>query len=299
VVTLPGFGQGARLARGIPIELAAGNGVHSHDVVSVENPPSFSGRTGRTSFGGRRGIVTNPVAFSVPHPPVAVQADGAHRLLQMRDRHPYLDAGTSRKGSDESNSGVPNPLASGPARPTLRVSTRNETWQIGNDLTRFEDNTTPFPTVDIAPGRPAAGTGRTPHGTQSIGERRRAMGTLGDTWNTKNGGTPGLHRPYGSRGVTIGPPPGTPLDGPQRLRGGFPRGRHSPTIPDHQLARIKYYSGAPQQRGVRAGRPSNSKIAGQSYNQTVVHQGVDGPNPMPRVSVQVRTPGLSGRWARQ
>lgn len=275
---LPSLGQRGALPRGAPIEGAAGNGV------VTEAAP-------RSSWWGRRGIVTNPVAFSEPHPPTAVQAGGAHRLLQVRERHPYLDLGTSRKNDQPSNSGTPNPLASGPPRPTLAVQTRNETWQVGTVHTNHEDNTTAFPVVEISPGVLADGRTRT-------GARSRALGTLGDPWGTKLGGTPALYRPYGARGVVVGPPEGDTLDGPQRLKLGPPRGRHSPTIPDHMLARIKYHSGNPQQRGVRQNRPSNSRIAGQAWSQLVVRQGQSTPAPVPRQET-ARQPGLSGRWTRR
>ena len=275
---LPSLGQRGALPRGAPVDGAAGNGI-----VTEATP--------RTSWWGRRGIVTNPVAFSEPHPPTAVQAGGAHRRLQVRERHPYLDMGTSRKNADPSNAGIPNPLHSGPARPTLAVQTRNETWQVGTDQTGAEDNSTAFPTVEISPGVLADGRTRT-------GARLRALGTLGDTYAIKVGGTPGLYRPYGARGFVVGPPDGADLDGPQRAPLGPPRGRHSPTIPDHMLARIKYHSGAPQQRGVRQNRPSNSRIAGQAWSQLVARQGVDTPAPIPRMAT-ARTPGLSGRWVRR
>lgn len=274
----PNLGQRGALPRGVPVEGAAGN------ATVTEGPP-------RSSWWGRRGIETNPVAFSVPHAPNAVQAGGAHRLLQVRERHPYLDMGTARKNDQPSNSGVPNPTASGPARPTLAVQTRNEAWQIGTDHAKHEDNTTAFPTVEIRAGVLADGRSVT-------GARVRALGTLGDTYAAKNGGTPGLYRPYGARGVVVGPPEGDSLDGPQKLRLGPPRGRHSPTIPDHMLARIKYHSGAPQQRGVRQNRPASSRIAGQAWSQFAARQGQDTPSPIPRMAT-ARTPGLSGRWARR
>ena len=260
------LGQQPRLRQGTPVALAAGNGM-----ITQEEQPT-------TGWGGLRFVARA----------IAAAASG-NNTLQARDRHPYLDAGTSKHNAAPSNSGVPNPLASGPARPSLRVVARQETWLIGTDHTRWEDNEAPKALTVIAEG--LACDGRT-----VVAQRDYALGTRGDTWSNVYGGTPGLYRPYGSRGVVQGPPVGSPLDGPQRTRGGAPYGRHSPTVPGHVQTRSRY-DAVPQMRPVRVNRPSNSRIAGQSYSQTVVHQGGDTPNPMP-TQPTLRMPGMGARWGR-
>ncbi len=210
-------------------------------------------------------------------------------MLQARDRHPYLDAGTSKKNAQESNSGVPNPLHSGPARPSLRVVARQETWLIGTDHTRWEDNDAPKAITVVGPG--IAADART-----AVETRTYPLGTQGDPWTKVYGGTRSLYRPYGARGYVEGPPIGSPLDGPQSIKGGAPHGRHSPTIPAHVQTRARY-SAVPQMVPGRNLRPANSKIAGQSYSQTVVHQGGDTPNPMPTQDT-ARQPGLGSRFGR-
>lgn len=271
MVAIPSLGQLARLQSGEPIAGAAGNG-------------RVTRARARTSFGGLRFAGRNQEAGFY-----AVSGSG-NNLLQARDRHPYLDAGSSMKSGAPSNSGVPNPTADGPARPSLRVVNRQETWQIGTDLTTNEDNPGPFATTEVMPG--CAADGRT-----QVGPRAYPLGTQGDPWSTVYGGTPGLYRPYGARGQVIGPPVGSQLDGPQRIKGGPPHGRHSPTIPGYLISRQNYQA-KPQQRPGRLNRPANSRIAGQSYSQTVVHQGGDTPNPMPRASGLTRQPGMTGRWLR-
>lgn len=265
MVSFDSLGRQARLPQGDPTAQTAGNGLHT------EGQP-------RTAWGGLRG----------PRRQIAASASG-NNMLQARDRHPYLDAGTSKHNAAPSNSGLPNPLASGPARPSLRVVNRQETWLIGTDHTRWEDNDAPKATTSARGG--LAADGRT-----VVGDRAYPLGTQGDTWSNVYGGTPGLYRPYGARGVVFGPPVGSPLDGPQKIRGGAPHGRHSPTVPGHVQTRGRFEA-VPQMRPVRVGRPSNSKIAGQSYNQTVVHQGGDTPNPMP-TQPTTRTPGMGSRWGR-
>lgn len=265
------LGRRASLKQGEPVGGAAGNG----RVTAGPDP---------TSWHGLRYAASNQEAGSV------VQPGSGNRRLQARDRHPYLDAGSSKHSDERSNSGVPNPTADGPARPSLRVVARNLTWQIGTDQTGYADNDGPFALTEARPGM--AADGRTP-----VGSRAYPLGTQGDPWTRKSGGTPSLYRPYGARGVVIGPPVGSPLDGPQTIPGGVPHGRHSPTVPGYKLTRA-HYQVTPQQRPARANRPSNSRIAGQSYSQTVVHQGGDTPNPMPRQTSVARAPGMNGRWGR-
>jgi len=273
MVAFPRLGRQPHLPQGMPIEGAAGNG-------RVTAAPAS------TSWGGLRYAAPNQESGSV------VQPGSGHNRLQARDRHAYLDAGSSMHSGLPSNSGIPNPTADGPARPALDVVNRNLTWQVGTDATTMLDNSGPFAVTQAHAGMAADGRTR-------VGPRPYPLGTQGDTYSRVYGGTPGLYRPYGARGVVYGPPIGSPLDGPQTIRGGVPHGRHSPTIPGYKLTRQNYRV-HPQQVAPWANRPANSRIAGQSYSQTVVHLGGTTPNPMPTIPGigQVRQPGMNRRFTR-
>jgi hypothetical protein len=221
--------------------------------------------------------------------------------LIARDRHITTYRGrTMSSGSHQATGGTPNPDADGPPQPAYRMLNRTLSWQIGTDSTAFLDN-------------------GGPHSTTRAGGRAYPLGTQGDPYSRVYGGTPGLARwrPYGKRG---GPGPGAPAptvvampggpyrpgtvlatgdpgDGPQKIYGGLPWGLHSPTPPPVQLTqgtqRVRFVQVRPPQMN----RPLNSKIAGQSYSQTVVH--LDGTQAVkvPRMPGG-RQPGLNYRWRR-
>lgn len=243
--------------------------------------------------------------------------------LTLRERFIQAMLGTSRQGTQESHSGVPNPQHDGPPLPEYLMDNRTLSWQIGTDLTTQEDNPGPFAvtaTEDLRAARtdwpvaamnvnPAAG--RTfPLGIQD-----------GVPWSTKIwGGTPGLTRSYGVRGVSAltGPPAaqfalpgdgsgarvGTLLeerpagDGPQMIKGGPPHGRHSWSVQSRKWTSARQAS-IPQQRPGRNDRPNNSKIAGQSYNQTVVPEGKTGSGRIPRLPPQAQAGIVQGRFLRR
>lgn len=190
--------------------------------------------------------------------------------------------------------GIPNPEADGPPQPQWRMLNRTLSWQIGTDGTRNLDN-------DAF------------HATTTAGRRSFPLGNQGSNpWERVNGGTPGLYHPYGVRGHVIGPEPkvyadpggpyaagtlldpGSPQDGPQLVFGGYPHGRHTKTVPPAKVTKARYRA-VPQMKPGRQSRPSNSKIAGQSYSQTVVHQDGSGGGPLPTTDGG-RSPGMTSYW---
>ena len=170
--------------------------------------------------------------------------------LQVRDRHAYYSTGRSRNSGSEppqsQNSGR-NPQLDGPPMPTLETVNISVNPQIGSDHTGFADDLT----------RPYTWLG------QQDGTRVPV-----------NGGVPGLWIPYGSRGGVPFPivDPTNGEGGPAMVYPGPPHGLHSDTIADGRQLSARYKS-VPQMRPVRIDRPDNSRIAGQSYSQTVQRQG--------------------------
>jgi hypothetical protein len=267
------------------------------------------GRSGSTTFGGL--VQSTPDQLGEPR--AAYGGGWADGKLTLRERFIQVMLGTSRQGTQESHSGVPNPQHDGPPLPEYLMDNRTESWQIGTDLTTQEDNPGPF-AVTATEAQQAG-----PPQLSRIavnGVRTMPLGTQdGVPWTTKIwGGTPGLTRTYGVRGTTAltGPPPaqfalpgdgsgartGTLLsprpagDGPQMIMGGPPHGLHSPTAPSRKWTMARQAS-IPQQQPPRVDRPNNSKIAGQSYNQTVVPEGnvpegKTGSGRMPRTPPQVQ-----------
>src|SRR6202453_2702941 len=78
-------------------------------------------------------------------PPVAAYGGGgADGRLTLRERFIQVMRGTSKLGSQESHSGVPNPQADGPPLPEYLMDNRTLSWQIGQDKTTMEDNAGPF-----------------------------------------------------------------------------------------------------------------------------------------------------------
>jgi len=243
------------------------------------------------------------------------QADGK---LTVRERFIQAMRGTSRQGAQESHSGTPNPLADGPPLPEYLMENRTESWQIGLDFTTQEDNPGPFArTVQQvqAAARDFPGPVN-PYANKGAGQPF-PLGTQGDPWTTIMGPPLGLYRDYGVRGrdgvhgpepktfaiagdgsgLRVGTliSPGAPEDGPQKIRGGPPHGRHSPTVQARKQTMARQ-AAIPQQRAGRNDRPSNSKIAGQSYNQMVVHEGSATVNQTPRLPDPGRAAGIMSRF---
>lgn len=179
----------------------------------------------------------------------------------VRDKHVILNRGTERGGGR--NSGTPDPLLDGPPRPTFRMLNRSFNPQQGTDNSRNLDDK-------------SRGYRESRDGTW-IGQQDGSVTRI-------NGGVPGLYQPYGSyAGYTTGPVKGiqspaeygSPQDQPQVIPSSPPHGLHSATLPDYSQTLGRFMS-IPQQRAGRADRPSNSLIAGQSYSQTVMPQGMTG-----------------------
>lgn len=193
--------------------------------------------------------------------------------LVVSDRHVMSKTGTELSGR---NSGFTDPPMDGPARPSYKAINRTINYQAGTDATRHQDD-------------PSRAYNRTPDGKMFIGEQ-------GTGWSGINGGVPGLYQPYGSyAGYTAGPvkgiqspvAPGEPGDGRQSVFSGPPHGLHSETLPSYSQT-LGYYMAVPQMRLPRVDRPSNSKISGQSYSQTVIPQGQTG--------TAVQQAGSGVRW---
>lgn len=179
--------------------------------------------------------------------------------LTTSDRHAFAARGTERTGR---LSGENDPMLSGPSRPSLRVVNRTFNYQQGTDYRNADDRTRPYATNNQG---------------DWIGQKDGSISPV-------YGGTPGMYQPYGSYGgFTTGPVKGiqspvalgAPGDGPQSIRSGPPHGLHTATLPDYSQT-LGYYMATPQQAPGRIDRPANSRIAGQSYSQTVQPQGQTG-----------------------
>lgn len=176
---------------------------------------------------------------------------GFSNKLSVLDRHAYWDTGYQRTGVSPSVPGnPPNNQSDGPPSPELRTINRSLNPQIGSDATRAQDDLT----------RPYTW-----------------LGEQGSGWSPVYGGVPGLYQPYGSRGGVPFPVvspvgEGGPGDGPNKVFSGPPHGLHSLTT-GSRWQTLQRYAATPQMRPVRIDRPSNSPQAGQSYSQTVQHQG--------------------------
>lgn len=179
----------------------------------------------------------------------------------VRDRHAFLNRGNERFGRATSNGGGglgPDPMKDGPARPSLRLVNRTFNAFYGNHATANQD--------DLQRGYRTVSTG------QWAGQQD---GSTSQIW----GGTPGFWIPYGSyagyaqgpiQGMQ-GPEIGAQGDGPQLIPNSPPHGLHSDTM-QNAWPVISRFNATAQQRPVRADRPANSPIAGQSFSQTVLGQ---------------------------
>lgn len=272
--------------------------------------------TGSNSFGGVRMPFRQqaaPFPDGIGGPGGAYGGGWADGVLTVRDRHIMTRRGYSRGSRQPSTDpALPNRLADGPDRPQYQMVNTSEAWQIGTDKTTQEDN----------PG---------PHASVSAGWKRFPLGTQDGTQTLVMGPPPGSWREYGVRGGAgmHGPAPdvwdpnwvaspkangaaggggrgllvvqGAEGMQPQDRRtvyGGVPHGLHSPTL-DSQVFTFTRFATTPQMQPPRVDRPASSKIAGQSYSQTVqpeAQAGRGGERQMPRQAAPGRTPGLLSRF---
>lgn len=285
-----GLAQGQETAR------AAGNSVVTTDVRGQRAAQPGKGNAIDESPVGGQQLLTSP---STLNRSTYARPTQNNRLV-FRDRHILTRRGRTRSGrEDVPTGGMPNPEKDGSPEPAYEQVNRTISWQCGTDFTTQLDNDAP-------------------HASTSAGGRRFPLGNQGSSpWERVDGGTPGLYRPYGARGYVMGPEPaqyalpgdgsglrpgtliaeGAQGDGPQLVFGGYPHGRHSPTVPATKVTKGRYDS-TPQMVPGRQQRPAGSKIAGQSYSQTVVPQSGRGGGPLPEVAPS-RQPGLNARWGRR
>lgn len=288
---------------GVPQGPAAGNSVVTRDVRGTP-----SARPGVEGGNQARRVGMDVLTLSTPdqrgEPRAAYGGGWADGKLTVRERGIQGNRGTTRTSGEHPDPypGIPNPEADGPATPAYLMDNRTLSWQIGTDKTTQEDNDGPFAV------------------TQAYNGRRFPLGNQGDPWTQIMGPSLGLYRDYGTRGVggVHGPAPamfalpgdgsgahvgtmlspGDPEDGIQKIRGGPPHGLHSPTIPSLKTTMARQAS-IPQQKQGRADRPNNSQIAGQSYSQTVLHEGGSGASQMPRMPSPGRAAGIMSRFVRR
>lgn len=229
-----------------PLSQPMGGNVGNYDGLSGPDPRSPGGQ-----LPANPRVVREGVEQDYNGPPTRVGIKGFNDQLQVRDRHVYWDRGHQRTGISPSVPGnPPNNHSDGPARPDLRAVNISINPQIGSDNTANQDDLT----------RPYS-----PYGQQD--------GTAQPIY----GGVPGLYVPYGSRGGVPFPvaDPTSGDGGPEMVYSGPPHGLHSDTLPDGKQIADRYKV-TPQMRPVRFDRPDNSRIAGQSFSQTVQSQAATG-----------------------
>ena len=321
------LGRRARGLSGPVTARAAGNSVITSDLRGGGRPAAYPGADqgaecqSSTIRARRDGLIT-PTTPDLRQPDQARVAYGggwSDGRLTVRERFVMTMRGRSTLGAQQSHSGVPNPQYDGPPAPRYLMENRTESWQIGTDKTTQEDNPGPFAstiTTDIDSSR--VPQNKAPAAMLNYaGGRRFPLGNQGDPWSPVWGGTPGLTRAYGARGVTgvQGPAPkvfavsgdgsgarvgtliaqGDPLDGPQKIRGGVPHGLHSPSAHGTQLTMARMGS-IPLQRPPRDDRPNNSKIAGQSMSQRYPDEGSNRSGRTPRIKNPGRQAGITSRF---
>ena len=311
---------------------AAGNAVVTSDMRGGARPAAWpgadSGAEAQSSTITARatGLIT-PTTPDVRGPDQSRTAYGggwADGMLTIRERAVMLMRGTSRLSARDSISGTPNPQHDGPPMPQYLSDNRTLSWQIGTDHTTQEDNAGPFATTATM----TVDSGEAPQNKSPAGKldyaagRRYPLANQGDPWTTVWGGTPHITRAYGARGVTgiAGPPPrmfalpgdgsgarigtliadGDVSDGPQKIRGGVPHGRHSTTVHGTLLTMARLGS-IPVQKPPRDDRPNSSKIAGQSMSQTYPPEGQASSGRIPRIPAaqRGRAPGITSRFVRK
>jgi hypothetical protein len=164
-------------------------------------------------------------------------AEDASDTLIHRERHGYFQAGTERSGRVSS---MADPPSSGPAMPSFKAINQTWNWQAGTGSAYADDLNRPYTWVGQQDG----------------------------SWQDVNGGTPGFYRngPGGPPVNTMG------VDGPQRIYSGPPHGLHTWSPPDYAQTAARY-AAVPQMVPARVDRLSNSRVGGQSYSQTTMHQG--------------------------
>lgn len=268
-----GFAPASEPALGNQVPAWTGSPGDGPDTPGPHAPTQpLGGRVGH--FDGFSGA--DPAAPKMsPHPHVGVLGAeqenwnrpgiiGFNDQLQVRDRHAYWSRGrTLNPGPDQRTGGSRNPQLDGPPAPRLRTVNISVNPQIGSDASRNQDDLT----------RPYTWLGQWDGSVQAV-----------------YGGVPGLWQSYGNRGFSGHiHDPSNGEGGPQVVRSGPPHGLHSDTLASGKQTAQRYAS-TPQMRPVRLDRPDNSVIAGQSYSQTVQHQGQAGTPP-----AKSGGPGLSFR----
>jgi len=280
-----------------------------------QNPAAYPGAgmggpslvdTGPENQSPYGGISSQQIRPWVRTPPSLVnkQAYGGARYQHGRliayDRHVVASQGkTASSANQQATGGSPNPEKDGPPQTSHKMLNRVLSWQIGTHDTRGLDNGGFHATVaEIGTGKP------------------QPLGTQGAPRSKVYGGTPGLanFRPYGSRtGYQGGPTPtvyaqaggpyrygtllqqGSPQDGPQQVYPGVPHGLHSATVQPVWITTANQKIRIQQVHAPYRTRPLNSKIAGQSYSQTVVH--LDGSQAVQAQKLPASTrPGVMGRF---
>lgn len=235
--------------------------------------------------------------------------------LIARDRHIMTRRGTTKTSPARTNDpGLPNRLADGPPLAEYQMVNTTESWQIGIDggWTANEDNQGLHTSVgSLVPGHDR----KFPLGTQD-GNQTLVYGPPIGEWREygKRGGS-GMHGPApdiwdpnwipargtgagGGRGLLVQPgEPGMQPPDRRMVYGGVPHGLHSPTL-DSQIFTKARQAVIIQQQPPRVDRPASSKIAGQSYSQSVVPeaQSQGRANPPPRIPNPGRRAGLANHF---
>jgi len=318
------LGRRARGLTGPATARAAGNGYITSDLRGGARPAAYPGADSgalaqsNTITARATGVIT-PTTPDLRGPDQSRAAYGggwADGLMTLRERAVMAMRGMSRLSARDSISGVPNPQHDGPAMPAYLMDSRTLSWQIGTDHTAFEDNGGPFArtmTMHVDSGH--AAQNKAPAGMLDYpGGLPYPLGNQGDPWTTVHGGTPHLVREYGARGpsgLAGAPAPkrfalpgdgsgarvgtliaeGDDTDGPQKIKGGVPHGRHSHTVNSSRWTGARLGS-IPLQKPPRVDRPLSSKIAGQSMSQLYPPEGSSAPSRIPRMPA-----GQRGRQA--
>jgi hypothetical protein len=227
-------------------------------------------------------------------------ADGK---LTLRDRFIQMNRGTVRHSASPANGVSPvNPEADGPARPEYLMVDNTASWQIGTDSTRNLDNPGPHNSVAVD----GEDWRQYPLGQQD-GSQTVVFGPPLGSWREYGvRGPQGMHGPApdiynpNTRGKPALVQQGEPGTQPQDRRlvyGGVPHGLHSPTA-NSTLWTGARYANTPQMTAPRVDRPASSKVAGQSFSQTVVSQANSGGSVQqtPRMPDPGRSAGIGSRF---
>ena len=236
-----------------------------------------NGPQNESPYGGISGRQVRPW-IQTPPSMLNRQAYGGYAYqngkLIAPDRHIMASQGkTSSSNHQQATGGTPNPEKDGPPQTSHKMLNRVLSWMIGASYTRGLNN-----------------NGH--HATVPAGNNPFPLGTQGDRTSRVYGGTPGLtnFRAYGSRtGVQGGPQPfvyaapggpwrfgtllaqGSPQDGPQSVNPGVPWGLHSSTVSPAWINSANQKIRLSQVAKPYRNRPLNSRSAGQSMGQSIVH----------------------------